>query len=67
MTTPAWPSGLGALIEHLPVLAGVIIGIYVCLIAVAAVVGALHPDGKRRAAALKVLERLLGHGRRTRP
>lgn len=67
MITPAWFSRLGTLVEHLPAVAGIIICIYVCLIAVAAVMGTLHPDGKRRAAGLKVLERLLGHGRRTRP
>lgn len=66
MITPAWPSGLGALVEQLPMVVGIVICVYVCLVALAAVVGALHPDEKRRAAALKVLERLLGHGRRTR-
>jgi len=60
------PMGLGALVEHMPVVVGVAVCIYVILIAITAVVGALHPDEKRRAAALKVLERLLGHGRQRR-
>ena len=44
---------------------GVVICIYVALIGVAADVGSLRPDEKIRADAQKVLERLLGHGRRT--
>jgi hypothetical protein len=67
MITSALPSGFGALVEHLPVVAGIVICIYIALIVMAAVVGSLHPDEKRRAAALKVLERLIGHGRSTRP
>jgi hypothetical protein len=64
--TPLWTNGLTAVVEHAPaVLAGVVCA-YVVLIGIAAVVGTLHPDEKIRADAHKVLERLLGHGRRTR-
>jgi hypothetical protein len=38
---------------------------WIFLIGIAAVVGPLHPDEKIRADAQKVLERLVGHGRRT--
>ena len=48
-----------------PVVLAVVICAYVILIGIAAVVGTLHPDEKIRADAQKVLERLVGHGRRT--
>jgi hypothetical protein len=47
------------------VVLAVVICAYVILIGIAAVVGTLHPDEKIRANAQKVLERLVGHGRRT--
>jgi type IV secretory pathway TraG/TraD family ATPase VirD4 len=65
--TPAWANSLSAVGEHIPALLGFIVCTYVVLIGIAAIVGSLHPDEKRRADAHKVLERLLGHGRwRTR-
>jgi hypothetical protein len=66
--TPAWANSLSAVEEHIPALLGfIVVCTYVVLIGIAAIVGSLHPDEKRRADAHKVLERLLGHGRwRTR-
>lgn len=64
MITPGWANGLSTLGEHAPVLLVFIVCAYVVLIAIAAVVGSLHPDEKRRADAQKVLDRLLGIGRR---
>jgi hypothetical protein len=61
---PGWADSLSTLGEHAPVLLGFIVCTYVVLIGIAAVVGSLHPDEKRRADAHKVLERLLSHGRR---
>jgi len=65
--TPGSPNILSALAEHAPVVLPFIVCVYVCIIGVAAVVGSLHPDEKRRADAQKVLDRLLVLGRgRTR-
>jgi hypothetical protein len=64
--TPLWTNGLAALVEHAPAVLAVVICTYVVLIGIAAVVGSLHPDEKIRADAHEVLERLLGHGRRTK-
>jgi hypothetical protein len=64
--TPLWTSGLAAVIEHAPVVLTELACVYVALIGIAAGVGTLHPDEKIRADAQKVLERLLGHGRRSR-
>jgi hypothetical protein len=61
MITSAWINSLG---EHAPVFLGLIVCAYVTLIGIAAVVGSLHPDAKRRADAQKVLKRLLGVARR---
>ena len=66
MITPASSGALSALAEKAPVVLEVVVCAYVVLIGIAAVVGTLHPDEKIRADAQKVLERLLGHGRRTR-
>lgn len=62
MITPAWVNSVSALGEHAPILLGFIVCTYVVLIGIAAVVGSLHPDEKRRADAHKVLDRLLRHG-----
>ncbi|MGH3963012.1 MAG: hypothetical protein ACRDRY_07145 [Pseudonocardiaceae bacterium] len=67
MITPAWANSLSTVGEQAPVLLGFIVCTYVVLIGIAAVVGSLHPDQKRRADAHKVLQRLLSPGRqRTR-
>jgi hypothetical protein len=58
---------LAALAEKAPVLLGILLVGYLLLIALAAIVGTLHPDESRRADAQKVLKRLLGIARRNRP
>jgi hypothetical protein len=65
MSAPGWSSGLGALAGHAPLVLAIIACAYVVLIGLAAVVGTLHPDEKRRADGQKVLERLLLYGRRS--
>jgi hypothetical protein len=64
MITPVSPSAL-AIGEYAPVVLIVLASAWLFLIGIAAVVGTLHPDEKIRADARKVLERLVGHGRRT--
>lgn len=64
MITPAPPNILSALAEHAPEVFVFVVCAYVILVGLVAVVGSLHPDEKRRADAQKVLDRLLGHGRR---
>jgi hypothetical protein len=51
--------------EYAPVMLIILASAWIFLIGIAAVVGPLHPDEKIRADAQKVLERLVGHGRRT--
>ena len=64
MITPFSPSGL-AIGEYAPVVLIILASAWILLVAIAAVVGTLHPDENIRADATKVLERLVGHGRRT--
>ncbi len=64
MIASAAANFLSVLAGHAPVMLTVVVCAYVVLISIAAVVGSLHPDEKRRADAQKVLDRLLGHGRR---
>jgi hypothetical protein len=57
---------LGLFNQH-PVLLSIVVCGYLIMIGIAAVVGSLHSDEKRRADARKVLKRLLGYTRRDRP
>jgi hypothetical protein len=65
---PGWAGALSGLAEKAPAVPAVVVCAYVVLTGIAAVVGSLHLDEKIRADAHKVLEleRLLGHGRRTK-
>jgi len=57
-----WAGGFGALAGQAPDVVGVLVGVYVSLIVILIIVGAMHPDEKCRADAQKVLDRLLWHG-----
>jgi hypothetical protein len=60
--TPWGASGVSALAEQAPGLLAAVFGVYVSLIVILAMVGAMHPDEKIRADAQKVMDRLLGQG-----
>ena len=62
MITPWGASGFGSLAEQAPGFVAVILGVYVSLIVILALVGSMHPDEKVRADTQKVLDRLLGRG-----
>ena len=50
--------------EYAPLMLITLASAWIFLIGIAALVGPLYPDEKIRADAQKVLERLVGHGRR---
>jgi hypothetical protein len=56
-------ASVGVFDRH-PVLLAVVVCSYLIMIGIAALVGSLHSDEKRRADARKVLKRLLGYTRR---
>jgi hypothetical protein len=58
-------AGADATGSYAPLMLIILASAWKFLIGIAAVVGPLHPDEKIRADAQKVLERLVGHGRRT--
>ena len=64
MITPWGTSAFSTLAEQAPGVFAAVFAVYVSLIVVLALAGALHPDEKCRKDAQKVLDRLLGHGER---
>jgi hypothetical protein len=60
--TPWGAGGFSTLAEQAPGLVAAAFGVYVSLIVILAIVGAMHPDEKIRADTQRVLDRLLGRG-----